>query len=120
VNLEAGEQTLSVIGGAVWPRRRGPFAKAWASWPFGRLDLDHRGVTLAARGPLERLFPHANFPYGELAFVERVLPPRPLRFAEQLRFHPVAADVRSASFSTWPQGIRRIAEVLESRGVEVR
>lgn len=117
---DSTRESLKIVGGIVYPRRRGPLARGWVSWPYARLTLDASGVMLAPRGLLKPFFPHVGYRYGELAFVKRVVPPRFLHFAEEVRFQPVSAEARVVYFSTWPGQIERIVQALRSHGVDVR
>jgi len=110
----------SFVGGIVYPRRRGPFARGRVSWPFARLTLELAGVTFSPRGWIQRFIRPITVPYKDVARVERLVPPSWLHFAEGLRFRSEQASWDRLYFSASPRRIATIVESLENRGIEVR
>ena len=110
----------SFVGGIVYPRRRGPFARGRVSWPFARLTLELAGVTFSPRGWIQRFIRPITVPYQDVARVERLVPPHWLHLAEGLRFRSEQASWDRLYFSASPHRIETIVESLENRGIEVR
>jgi hypothetical protein len=117
---KAGMETISVVGGIVYPRRRGPLARGRISWPFARLTLEPAGVTLSPRGWIRRGIHPITVPYEDVTWVERLVPPRWLHYAEGLRFRSRQEAWDRLYFSTGPDRIGKLVQALEGRGIEVR